>query len=81
MATAAINIRLNINRYEESDSITNKAPIFDGENFEFWKDKVESFFLGFDENLWDIVIDGYIHPTNVGGMKIDRRSMDESQKI
>lgn len=77
---AADDSGLNNNAFEERDRITIKAPFFDGENFEYWKDKIESFFLGFDENLWDLVFDGYTHPTNDEGKKIDRKSMTELQK-
>lgn len=76
---AAANFQ-GLNSYEDYYTFINKAPIFNGENFDFWKDKLESFFLGFDEDLRDTVINGYIHPTNGKGMKIDRRSMSESQK-
>lgn len=53
--------------------------MFDGEKFEYWKDRIESFFLGFDADLWDLVIDGYVHPTYDKGNKIDRKSLTESQ--
>lgn len=79
---AAANFKgLNIKSYEDNDSITNKAPFFDGENFEFWKEKLESFFLGYDADLWDLVIDGYVHPTDNKGKNIERRMMNEEQKI
>lgn len=61
-------------------SFVYKVPIFKGENFYFWKDELESYFLGFDEDLWEIVINGYIHPTNEDGMKIERRAMSELQR-
>lgn len=75
---AAINNGLN--KFEEKDRIITKAPFFNGENFEYWKDRLESFFLGFNENLWDMVIDGYTHPTDDEGKKLVRKSMTDSQK-
>lgn len=72
---AAVN-----NKYEKKDRISMKPPMFDGENFDYWKDRIESFFLGYDVDLWDLVIDGYTHPTNDEGKKIDRKSMTEHQK-
>ena len=38
-----------------------KPPIFNGEKFEYQKDRLESFFLGHDVDLWDMVVDGYEH--------------------
>ena len=57
-----------------------KPPIFDGENFDYWKDKIESFFLAHDVDLWDMVVDGYIHPVDERGQKIDRKRMTDHQK-
>lgn len=51
--------------------------MFDGEKFDYWMDRIESFFLGDDADLWDLVIDGYTHPTNGEGKKIDRKSMTD----
>lgn len=39
---------------------------------------IESFFLAYDENLWDMVVDGYTHPVNSNGNKLDRRKMSEN---
>lgn len=66
------------NKYE--DIISTKALMFDGEKFDYWKDRIESLFLGFDVDLWDLVIDGYVHPTDDKGNKIDIKSMIELQK-
>lgn len=68
------------NKYEEKDRINTNPPMFDGETFDYWKDKIESFFLGYNADLWDLVINGYTHPTYDGGKKIDRKSMTEAQK-
>ena len=59
--------------YEERDRISTKPPIFDGQNFEYWKDRIESFFLGYDADLWDIVVDGYSPLVDRSGNKIERR--------
>ena len=45
-----------------SQNISNNSPIFDGVNFDNWKDMIRSFFLAYDADLWDVVTDGYIHP-------------------
>src|SRR3954464_7465675 len=45
-----------------------RPPIIDGENFEYWKDKLESYFLGLDGDLWDLLVDGYKHPVKANGV-------------
>lgn len=37
-----------VNKYEEKDRINTKPPMFDGENFDYWKDRIKIFFLGYD---------------------------------
>lgn len=54
--------------------------MFDGEKFDYWKYRIESFLLGYDADLWDLVIDGYTHPSNDEGKKFERKSMNEVQK-
>ncbi|XP_058768905.1 uncharacterized protein LOC131642702 [Vicia villosa] len=56
-----------------------KPLVFDGENFEYWKDRIEISFLGQDPDLWDIVVDGYNHPEDTG-VKIARKNMTDKQK-
>ena len=65
---------------EQNNNSYNKPPVFDGEDFEYWKDRLESFFLGHDSDLWDIVLDGYKHPIDSEGNKVDRKNMDRQQK-
>src|ERR1044072_6098934 len=57
-----------------------KPPIFDGEKFDYWKDKIESFFLGYDIDLWDLVIEGYEKPKDAEGKVISRSQMTDAQK-
>src|SRR3954470_21218678 len=54
--------------------------VFDGENFEYWKDKLESYFLGLDGELWDLLMDGYKHPVKASGVRLTRQEMDDDQK-
>lgn len=75
-AANSSGLNFNKNYY----SFIYKAPIWKGDNFYFWKDKLESYFLGFDEDLWETVLNGYIHPTNKEGMKIGRKDMSELQR-
>src|SRR3954463_2252263 len=57
-----------------------RPPVFDGENFEYWKDKLESYFLGLDADLWDLLMDGYKHPVNASGVKLTRQELNDDQK-
>src|ERR1044072_9849135 len=67
--------------YENKDkTYSTKPPIFDGYKFEYWKDRIESCFLGFDADLWDIVIEGYEHPKDAEGKAVSRSQMTEFQK-
>ena len=42
---------------EDRGRFSGKPPVFDGENFDYWKDRIESFFLAHDADLWDMVTD------------------------
>src|SRR3954469_15116634 len=56
-----------------------RPPVFDGENFEYWKDKLEIYFLGLDGELWDLLMDGYKHLVKAG-VRLTRQEMDDDQK-
>ena len=59
------------NSFENKDNHHSaKPPIFDGEKFDYWKDRIESFFLGYDIDLWDIVVYGYSYPVDAKGKQI-----------
>src|SRR4051812_26813150 len=57
-----------------------RPPVFDGGNFEYWKDKLESYFLGLDSELWDLLMDGYKHPVKATGVRLTRQGMNDDQK-
>src|SRR3954463_16352916 len=57
-----------------------RPPVFDGENFKYWKDKLESYFLGLDADLWDLLLDGYKHPVKATGVRLTRSEMTDDQK-
>ncbi|XP_050897918.1 uncharacterized protein LOC127104807 [Lathyrus oleraceus] len=62
------------------DSYNSKPPVFDGENFDYWKDKIEIFFLGYDVDLWDTVTNGYEPPVSDVGIVITKSKMTYDQK-
>ena len=61
----------------ERNSYFYKPPIFDGERFEYWKDRLESFFLGYDADLWDLITDGYREPISEEGIPIPKSQKSE----
>ena len=62
---------------------SSKIPVFDGEKFEDWKDRLESFFLGYDADLWDIVLYGYSAPRDplTGTIKPRNQFTDDEKKV
>ena len=48
---------INNDYHDDKDKISGKPLVFDGENFDYWKDRIETFFLAHDVDLWDMVID------------------------
>lgn len=57
-----------------------KPSIFDGEKLDYWKDRIKIFFIGYDDDIWDMVIYGYTNPTYIYDINIDRRKMNYQQK-
>ena len=64
----------------DKDKYSAKPPMFDGEKFDYWKDKIENYFMAYDFDLWDTVVDGYSHPVDEIGVKIARSAMTDAQK-
>lgn len=64
----------------EKDHYNAKTLVFDGIKFDYQKDKIKSFFLGYDVDIWDLVVDGYIRPVNAEGNKVARSAMADQQK-
>src|ERR1044072_9234088 len=66
---------------DTKDNLYNAKPlVFDGEKFDYWKDKIKSFFLGFDFELWELVTEGYEEPKDAEGNAIPLSQMTEPQK-
>ena len=42
------------------------------------KKTIKSLFLAYNADLWDMVTDGYIHPVDESGQKIDRKIMSDN---
>jgi hypothetical protein len=39
---------------------TNKAPLFNGTNFAFWKVRMRTYIMDLGANVWDVVDIGYV---------------------
>ena len=62
------------------DSYSSKPLIFDGERFDYWKDRIRSYLLGFDIDLWDIVVDGYTYLVDEEGREVPKSALTDAQK-
>ena len=36
---------------------TNRPPIFDGTNYQFWSNRMSIFMRAYDYEMWDVVLD------------------------
>jgi hypothetical protein len=41
---------------------TNKAPLFNGTNFSFWKVRMRTYIMDLGADVWDMVDIGYVKP-------------------
>ncbi|MBW4980903.1 DUF4219 domain-containing protein, partial [Marinobacter adhaerens] len=41
---------------------TNRAPLFDGTNFAFWKVRMRTYLISLGADIWDVVETGYVKP-------------------
>jgi hypothetical protein len=41
---------------------TNKAPLFNGTNFAFWKVRMRTYIMALGADVWDVVETGYVKP-------------------
>jgi hypothetical protein len=44
------------------DGSTNKAPIFNGTNFAFWKVRMRTYLMSLGADVWEVVETGYTKP-------------------
>lgn len=63
----------------DKDHYSAKPPIFDGEKFDYWKERIKSFFIGCVVDLWDMVLDGYTRPIDTNVTNLRRSKMNEHQ--
>ena len=41
---------------------TNKAPLFNGTNFAFWKVRMRTYIMALGADVWDVVETSYVKP-------------------
>lgn len=73
-------VAANVVNNNDRDHYSAKLPIFDGEKFYYQKHKIEILVLGYDVDLQDLVVDGYIHPVNDEGNTLARSAMCDQHK-
>src|ERR1044072_6362961 len=72
----------DISSDNKGNSYSAKPPIFYGERFDYWKDRIKSFFLGFDMELWEYVTDGYVAPAeNEVAIPLSRMTEDQNKQF
>ena len=68
------------NRDNDRDHYSSKPHMFDGEKFDYWKGRIEIYFLAYDLDLWHLVVDDYTHSIDEKGHKIARSEMTSTKE-
>lgn len=66
--------------YNDNDYRFAYLQRFDKDKFEYWKVRIESFILGQDVDLWDMVSNGYTHPLDDICVWLEISHMNEQQR-
>ena len=58
---------------------TNKPPLFDGSNYQFWSNRMSIFVRTYDYEMWDAVLDGSYVPmkTKAGSEALEPKIRNE----
>ena len=58
---------------------TNRPPLFDGTNYQFWSNRMSIFMGVYDYEMWDVVLDGPYVPmkTKVGSEALEPKLRSE----
>ena len=51
--------------FNREGTSTTKPPLLDGTNYDCWKVKMIPFLRAIDDQVWDIIVEGYSDPTVV----------------
>lgn len=79
---AAVQYDYGIGGKDDKKSNAYKPPMFSGEaeKFSWWKSKMYSHIMGIDDELWDILEDGFDIPLDEEGRVIDRMKLIDARK-
>ena len=56
---------------------TNRPPLFDGSNYQFWSNCMSIFMRAYDYEMWDVVLDGPYIPMKT---KVESEAMEPKIK-
>ncbi|XVF31867.1 hypothetical protein REPUB_Repub17cG0031300 [Reevesia pubescens] len=42
---------------------TNRPPLFDGTNYQFWSTRIAIYIQAYDMDMWDVIMEGPFIPT------------------
>ena len=57
-----------------------RPPLFTGEKFDYWKDKIKAFIESNQLEIWDVIKAGYEAPVDAARVPIPRASWNAEQK-
>ena len=75
MASSSINIlAAGVERH-----FTNRPPLFDGTNYQFWSNRMSIFMRAYDYEMWDVVLDGphFLTKTKTGNEALEPKLRNE----
>jgi hypothetical protein len=71
---------ISLDMTSREGSSTNKAPLFDGTNFAFWKVRMRTYLMSLGVDVWDVVETGYVKPV-VLASKDDKMEFSFNAKV
>lgn len=63
--------------YIDNDFNFISPPRFNKDKFVYLKNRIKSFFLGQDADLWDMTLNSNTHPLDANGVRLERSKMNE----
>ena len=65
---------------ENEGQAVNRPPLFNGNDYDYWKKRMIAFFDAQNMDIWDLVQNGYQTPTNAEGQDLPRPQWTEGQR-
>ena len=62
---------------------TNRLPLFDGTNYQFWSNKMSIYMRSYDYHMWNIIVDGlFVYMRKIkGSEELEPKQMSEWTNI